>query len=132
MTRHRRLVQQVRAAGRYSGDEEAERVLTAVLGRLGAQLDGDERRALAEVLPPSLRPVFADRIPLPAPVGAPAFVEALAATLSTSPAAARWDASSVLTTLADLAGPDLADRLLARLPRGYALLFGRADLAAAA
>ncbi|MGW4806831.1 hypothetical protein [Kitasatospora sp. NPDC004272] len=81
--------------------------------------------------------MFADQIPLPAPVSAPAFVEALAATLATSLAAARWDASSVLTALADLAGPDLAgpdlaDRLPARLPRGYALLFGRADLAAAA
>ncbi|QKW17866.1 DUF2267 domain-containing protein [Kitasatospora sp. NA04385] len=131
MTRHRRLVRQVRTAGRYATDEEAERVLTAVLTQLGGQLDGEERCALAAVLPARLRRVFADQVPLPAPIGAPAFVEALAHTLSTS-LAARWDASSVLTALADLAGPDFADRVLARLPRGYALLFGRADLAPAA
>ncbi|MFB8243334.1 hypothetical protein ACFC58_43060 [Kitasatospora purpeofusca] len=67
MTRYRLLLQQIRTAGRYPGDTDAERVLDAVL--------------------------------------------------------------SALTTHTD---DHLTDRLLAHLPRGYALLFGRADLAAAA
>ncbi|MFI9365807.1 DUF2267 domain-containing protein [Kitasatospora sp. NPDC053057] len=132
MTRHRRLIQQVRSNGRYRTDEEADRVLTAVLTQLGAQLTGEERCDLAAALPERARAVFAAQIPLPEPVSAPAFVEALARTLGTTLTAARWDASSVLTALATVADQDLTDRLLTRLPRGYALLFGRADLAAAA
>ncbi|WP_404867366.1 DUF2267 domain-containing protein [Kitasatospora griseola] len=49
MTRYRHLLQQVRNLGRYPTDEEAERVLTAVLALLGSQLTGDERCALAAV-----------------------------------------------------------------------------------
>ncbi|MCC9307845.1 DUF2267 domain-containing protein [Kitasatospora sp. RB6PN24] len=129
MTRYRRLLKQVRTNGRYTTGEEAERVLTAVLAALGAQLTGDERRELAAVLPDRARAVFAAQLPLREPVAAPAFVEAVARTLDTSLTSARWDVSSVLTALAD---DHLTDRLLARLPRGYALLFGRADLTAAA
>ncbi|MER6298954.1 DUF2267 domain-containing protein [Kitasatospora sp. NPDC001539] len=132
MTRHRRLLQQVRTNGRYPTDEEADRVLTAVLTQLGAQLTGEERCELAAALPQRWRAVFTGQIPLPEPVSAPAFVEALARTLGTSLTAARWDASSVLTALAAVTDQHLADRILAGLPRGYALLFGRADLSVAA
>ncbi|MFF8775514.1 DUF2267 domain-containing protein [Kitasatospora sp. NPDC015120] len=132
MTRYRHLLQQVRTLGRYPTDEEAERVLTAVLALLGSQLTGDERCDLAVALPERARAVFAAQLPLPAPVTAPAFVESLAHTLGTSLTAARWDASSVLAALTTLTGDHLTDRLLAHLPRGYALLFGRADLAAVA
>ncbi|MFJ9461633.1 DUF2267 domain-containing protein [Kitasatospora sp. NPDC101447] len=132
MTRHRRLLRQVRTLGRYTTDEEAERALHAVLAVLGSQLTGEERCDLAAVLPERARAVFAAQIPLPEPVAAPAFVEAVARALNTSLAGARWDASSVLVALADLAGRQFTDRLLNGLPRGYALLFGRADLVAAA
>ncbi|MFF2815298.1 DUF2267 domain-containing protein [Kitasatospora cineracea] len=117
-TRYRHLLRQVRHLGRYPTDAEAERVLDAVLALLRAQLTGDERGALAAPLA------------LPRPVTAPAFVESLAHALGTSLAAARWDASSAAAALTD--DDDLTDRLLDRLPRGYALLFGRADLVAAA
>ncbi|GAB7188642.1 hypothetical protein ATKI12_8473 [Kitasatospora sp. Ki12] len=132
MTRYRLLLQQVRTLGRYTTDEEAERVLHAVLAVLGSQLTGDERCDLAAALPERARAVLASQIPLPEPVAAPAFVEAVAHVLNTSLSGARWDTSSVLAALADLAGDRLTDRLLADLPRGYALLFGRADLITAA
>ncbi|MFD7987730.1 DUF2267 domain-containing protein [Kitasatospora indigofera] len=132
MTRYRHLLQQVRNLGRYPTDEEAGRVLDAVVALLGSQLTGDERCDLAAALPERARAVFAAQIPLPRPVTAPAFVESLAHTLGTSLTAARWDASSVLAALTTLTDDTLTDRLLAHLPRGYALLFGRADLAAAA
>ncbi|MFF0416595.1 DUF2267 domain-containing protein [Kitasatospora sp. NPDC004745] len=132
MTRYRLLLQHVRTLGRYTTDEEAERVLHAVLAALGSQLTGEVRCDLAAALPERARAVFASQIPLPEPVAAPAFVEAAARALSTSLTSARWDASSVLAALADLAGDPLTDRILADLPRGYALLFGRADLVAAA
>ncbi|MFJ2811815.1 DUF2267 domain-containing protein [Kitasatospora sp. NPDC087271] len=132
MTRYRHLLQQVRNLGRYPTDEEAERALDAVLALLGSQLTGDERCDLATALPERARAVLAAQIPLPHPVTAPAFVESLARTLGTSLTAARWDASSVLAALTTLTNDTLTDRLLAHLPRGYALLFGRADLAAVA
>lgn len=132
MTRHHRLIQQVRTLGRYPGDDEAERVLNAVVALLGSQLTGDERCDLAAVLPERVRAVFASQIPLPDPVSAPAFVEAVADALGTTLAAARWDTSSVLAALADLAGDHLTDRILGHLPHGWALLFGRADLTATA
>ncbi|MFJ6141140.1 DUF2267 domain-containing protein [Kitasatospora sp. NPDC092286] len=132
MTRYRLLLQQVRTLGRYTCDEEAERVLAAVLAVLGSQLTGEARCDLAAALPERARAVFAAKIPLPEPVDAPAFVEAVARALNTSLNAARWDVSSVLAALTSLAGDHLTDRLLADLPRGYALLFGRADLTIAA
>ncbi|PYC76638.1 DUF2267 domain-containing protein [Streptomyces tateyamensis] len=132
MIRYRRLLHQVRTGGRYPSDEEAERVLDAVLALLGSQLTGEERCDLAAVLPERARAVFTAQIPLPHPVTAPAFVDTLAHTLGTSLTTARWDASSVLAALTTLTDDHLTDRLLAQLPRGYALLFGRADLAAAA
>ncbi|WP_030272214.1 DUF2267 domain-containing protein [Streptomyces sp. NRRL B-24484] len=132
MTRYRHLLQQVRSLGRYTTEEEAERVLDVVLAVLGSQLTGEERCDLAAVLPDRARAVFAAQVPLPEPVAAPAFVEAVARNLGTSLTAARWDTSSVLAAVTDLSGDHLADRILAHLPRGYALLFGRADLMAAA
>ncbi|MFJ1707396.1 DUF2267 domain-containing protein [Kitasatospora sp. NPDC088346] len=132
MTQYRLLLQQVRTLGRYTDDEEAERVLHAVLAALGSQLTGEERCDLAAALPERARATFALQAQLPETVAAPAFVEAVARTLKTSLTAARWDASSVLAALTNLVGDRLTDRLLAHLPRGYALLFGRADLTVAA
>ncbi|MGW4895702.1 DUF2267 domain-containing protein [Kitasatospora sp. NPDC004240] len=132
MTRYHHLLRQVRNLGRYPTDEEAERVLDAVLTVLGSQLTGEERCDLAAALPDRARAVFTAQIPLPQPVAAPAFVEAIARTLGTSLTAARWDTSSVLTALTTLTDDHLTDRLLTHLPRGYALLFGRADLTVAA
>ena len=126
MTWHH-LVQQVRDLGRYDSDREAEHVLDAVLGILGSQLTGDERCDMATALPERARAALVAPIPLTEPVTAPAFVDAVARNLNTTLAGARWDASCVLATLTELAGEELTDRLLAYLPCGYALLFGRAD-----
>ena len=93
MTRHRLLLQQVRTLGRYSDDEEAGRVLDTVLTLLGSQLTGEERCDLAAVLPEQDRAVLVSQVPLPEPVTAPAFVEAVARALHTSLACARWDTS---------------------------------------
>ncbi|KJY17238.1 hypothetical protein VR43_30815, partial [Streptomyces sp. NRRL S-104] len=55
-------------------------------------------------------------------------VKDLAARTGTSPAVARWDTGAVLAVVARLAGPGLLARILHRLPDGYALLFGQAQL----
>ncbi|MGK5639225.1 DUF2267 domain-containing protein [Streptomyces sp. URMC 126] len=127
------LVRRIRTAGRYTTDREAEDVLRAVLGVLGGHVTGEERCELAALLPPEAGAVLAGSIPLTQPLTAPGFVDAVAAALgSVPPPTARWAAGTVLTELADTAGEDLTGRILAQLPRGYALLFGRAELVPAA
>jgi hypothetical protein len=47
-------------------------------------------------------------------------------------ATTRWDTGTVRRIVAHLAGEELLTRILAQLPSGYALLFGRAELTQAA
>lgn len=56
------------------------------------------------------------------------FAKDLATRTGVSPAVAHWDAGAVLASVSALAGPDLLARILQRLPDGYALLFGQAQL----
>ncbi|MGI5341372.1 DUF2267 domain-containing protein [Streptomyces sp. CA-181903] len=126
------LVRRIRAAGRYTTDGEAEDVLRAVLAVLGGHVTGEERCELAALLPPEAGAVLAGSIPLTQPLTASEFVEAVAAALDTAPPSARWATGTVLTELAGTAGEELTGRILAQLPRGYALLFGRIELAPAA
>ncbi|MBT2489576.1 DUF2267 domain-containing protein [Streptomyces sp. ISL-96] len=127
------LVQQVRASGQYATDAEAERVLRTVLTVLGTQTNGDERRELVRLLPVEAAVILARQTPAARSLTAPEFVDTVAARLGglTAPAA-RWGVSSVLGVVADCVGDDLTRRITAGLPRGYALLFGRAELAPAA
>ncbi|MFE0454876.1 DUF2267 domain-containing protein [Streptomyces sp. NPDC058914] len=123
------LIASVREAGQYPTTAEAERVTRIVLSALGGQVTGEERVDLARALPTEAAAVIASQIPLTRPQPAPEFVDTIAARIEGStPATARWDVSSVLSVLPDLAGEDLIDRIIAQLPPGYALLFGRAEL----
>jgi uncharacterized protein (DUF2267 family) len=127
------LIEQVRYSGRYATGEEAEDVLRAVLTVLGSHVSGDERCELARLLPVEAAAILTAQIPLTEPLPAPVFVDAVAGQLPTCTGPeARWATSTVLSLIAQLAGEDLSLRLLSELPRGYALLFGRAELTAAA
>lgn len=126
------LTEAVRETGGYPTRAQAEHLTRLVLTALGTHLTGDERVALAQSLPPEAGHLIASRIPLPHPLTAREFVDSVSTQLPDStPATARWDVSSVLTAVSDLIGPALTDQVLSQLPRGYALLFGRAELAAA-
>jgi len=126
------LLDEVREAGRYPTRREAERITRIVLSALGGHVVGDERVDLARALPEEAARVFASQIPATRPQTAPEFVESVAARIEgATPATARWDVSSVLGVLPKLVGDDLVTRIIDRLPTGYALLFGRADLAPA-
>jgi uncharacterized protein (DUF2267 family) len=123
------LVEAVREAGQYATRAEAEHVTRVVLSALGDHVTGEERVDLARALPEEAARVVASRIPLNSPLSAPQFVDAVAArTEGATPATARWDVSSVLSVLPALVGDELVDRVLAQLPSGYALLFGKAEL----
>ncbi|MFE9171537.1 DUF2267 domain-containing protein [Streptomyces kebangsaanensis] len=128
----RELTEKVQEAGQYTTRAEAERVTRIVLSVLGGHVTGDERVDLARALPREAAGVIASQIPVTRPLTAPGFVDAAAARIDGStPATARWDVSSVLSVLSDLLDQDLLTRVLDRLPPGYALLFGRAELAPA-
>lgn len=124
------LAEAVREAGQYPTRAEAERITRVVLSALGGHITGDERVALAQALPPEAGRAIASQIPAADPLTAREFVDAVATRMENStPATARWDVSSVLSTLSAHIGEPLTTRLLTQLPPGYALLFGRADLA---
>ncbi|MFF7646002.1 DUF2267 domain-containing protein [Streptomyces canus] len=127
------LVDAVRHAGQYPTAAEAEQVVRVVLSALGGHVTGDERVDLARALPEEAASLVASRIPLTRPPAAPEFVDAVAGHIEgATHATARWHVSSVLSVLPELVGDELVDRVLARLPSGYALLFGKAELARAA
>ncbi|GGT24312.1 hypothetical protein GCM10010271_29630 [Streptomyces kurssanovii] len=44
------------------------------------------------------------------------------------PQTAQWDASAVLSTLADAVSPGELNQVISQLPSGYAVLFGKPDL----
>ncbi|MFH8394473.1 DUF2267 domain-containing protein [Streptomyces sp. NPDC018036] len=123
------MAERIRYEGAYPTRAQAEDVARRVLEALGRQLTGDERVELAARLPREAAGFLASQIPLGRPLTGWGFVKDLARRSGTTPATARWDTGSVLGVVARLAGDDLTDRIITRLPDGYALLFGKAQLA---
>jgi uncharacterized protein (DUF2267 family) len=89
----------VQERGEYETPEAADRVARVVLTLLGAHLVGNVRAELAA-----------------------RWIE------GATEATALWDIGAVLAIVTHLTGPDLLTRILRRLPAGYALLFGQAEL----
>ncbi|MFJ5833856.1 DUF2267 domain-containing protein [Streptomyces sp. NPDC093089] len=131
-TAYEQMLEKVRYEGAYPTRERADEAVRMVLGGLGRQLTGDERVDLAACLPLEAARALTAQVPDLEPLTGWAFVKDLAARSGASPAATRWDTGSVFAAVAAHAGPDLVTRILNRLPTGYALLFGRAELVSAA
>ncbi|MDF6017020.1 DUF2267 domain-containing protein [Streptomyces sp. JH34] len=126
------MLEKIRYEGAYPTRERAEAVTHAVLSALGRQLTGDERVELAARLPVEAARILTAQIPVSDLLTGWGFVKEIATRHGGTPATARWDTGAVLATVGRIAGPDLLDRILAQLPSGYALLFGRAELIQAA
>ncbi|MFE0801355.1 DUF2267 domain-containing protein [Streptomyces sp. NPDC058812] len=126
------MLEQVRYNGAYPTRERAEEVVSAALAALGRRITGEERVELAARLPHEAAQIFAAQIPATDSMTGWAFVRDLATRTDGTLATTRWDVGSVLGVVARIAGPDLLDRILAQLPSGYAILFGRAELTQAA
>ena len=126
------MLEKVRYDGAYPNREKAEEAVRLVLAGLGRQLTGDERVELAARLPHEAARILTAQVPDTRPLTGWAFVKDLAARTGASLATTRWDTGSVFSAVAACAGPDLLTRILHRLPSGYALLFGRAELTPAA
>jgi uncharacterized protein (DUF2267 family) len=126
------MLERVRYEGAYSTRAQAEEAVHAVLAAFGRQLTGDERVELAARLPHEAAVSFTSEIPATEPLTGWGFVKDLASRTGGTAATTRWDTGTVLRVVAQLAGEELLSRVLARLPSGYALLFGRAELVQAA
>ncbi|MFE4669713.1 DUF2267 domain-containing protein [Streptomyces sp. NPDC056716] len=122
------LLERVRHDGAYPTRERAEEAVRHVLGALGNQLVGDERVELAARLPVEAATVLTSQIPATTPLSGWQFVKELADRRPAGPATTRWDVGTVLSAVAQLAGPELTIRVIHQLPPGYALLFGHSDL----
>ncbi|WP_405826652.1 DUF2267 domain-containing protein [Streptomyces sp. NBC_00838] len=132
VTTYDQMLEQVRYEGAYPTRERAERTTRIVLSALGRQLTPDERAEVAASLPVDAARILMAEPPAAEPLTGWGFVKDLATRTGGTPATTRWDVGTVLTLVGHLAGDDLLDRLLAQLPSGYALLFGRAELVQAA
>ncbi|MEU1534132.1 DUF2267 domain-containing protein [Streptomyces fagopyri] len=126
------MLEKVRYEGAYPTRQQAQDVVRRVLQALGRQLTGDERVELAARLPHEAAALLASQIPTSRPLTGWGFVKDLAERTNASPATTRWDTGAVLGVVARIAGDDLIARIIGQLPDGYALLFGRAQLARAA
>ncbi|MFD4693470.1 DUF2267 domain-containing protein, partial [Streptomyces sp. NPDC058463] len=123
-----RTLERVRYEGVYPTRERAEESVRTVMAALGRQITGEERVGLAQRLPLEAARALTSSTPGIEQLSGRGLAEDLATRTGVSPAVARWDTGAVLAPVSALAGPDLLARTLQRLPDGYALLFGLAQL----
>nr|WP_229695366.1 DUF2267 domain-containing protein [Streptomyces lacrimifluminis] len=126
------MLERVRYEGAYPTRAHAEDAVRAVLAALGRQLTGAERAELAGRMPYEAAVALASGIPSAEPLTGWGFVKDLAGRTGGTAATTRWDTGTVFRVVGRLAGEELLGRVLAQLPAGYALLFGRAELVQAA
>lgn len=117
----------VRDRGEYADLAEAERVTRAVLAVLACRIGAEEAKDLAAQLPGLLAEAVPDQVRTEV-FGRAEFLGRVAALLDASEETAVWDASAVLTTLAEAVSGGQLNQLLSRLPSGYAELFGKPEL----
>ena len=130
-TTYDELLERVRYDGAYPTREKAERVVATVLKALGPRLPEAERSRLAARLPTEAADHLQAGDPAPEPLTGWGFVKDLAEHTGAARATTRWDVGTVLLAVRPLAGESLITETLSRLPAGWALLFGRAELAPA-
>ena len=127
--KYRDFLAKVQERGEYAHRSEAERAVESVLQLIGERLPGAECRHLASQLPAELKPLLL-RAQVPAQtMGAEQFVDRLSALTGASRESAKWDASAVLTTLAEAITGGQLNQVLSELPSGYAVYFGKPELA---
>lgn len=116
----------VRERGEYADRAETEHVTTTVLSLLGHRLGG-EADDLAAQLPANLGGAvlnggtgenYSER----------EFLRRLAEQLGATEESARWDASAVLSTVAEAVTGGQLNQVLTQLPSAYAELFGKPEL----
>ncbi|WP_433135720.1 DUF2267 domain-containing protein [Actinomadura nitritigenes] len=129
MMQYHEFLAQVRRRGEYADQQEAEKVTRVVLEVLAQRIPRQESLDLAAQLPGSLGEVVAAAaVDQPESLGIERFCERVAERVQAVPRTAQWDASAVLSTLADSVSPGQLNQLISVLPTAYADLFGQTDL----
>jgi uncharacterized protein (DUF2267 family) len=119
----------VRDQGEYASNDEADHVTRTILARLGERLATGEAKNLAAQLPAELQPPLLEAAATPATSsGIHDFLRRLATDLNATEETARWDASAVLTTLAEAISGGQLNQILTQLPTQFAVLFGKPEL----
>lgn len=118
----------VRDRGEYADREETQQVTRSVLSLLGRRIGSEEAKDLAAQLPADLGDALISDAAAEG-YGEEEFLRRLAEMVGATTETARWDASAVLTTVAEAVTGGQLNQLLSRLPSGYAVLFGKPDLA---
>ncbi|MET7572155.1 DUF2267 domain-containing protein [Streptomyces sp. NPDC005492] len=120
----------VRERGEYTGQDEAAKVTEEVLSVLAGRISPGEVDDLASQLPGPLEQVLTDAERHQAEsYGIEEFYRRIGERTGARPRTAVWDASAVLTTVADAVSGGELNQVISQLPSGYAVLFGKADLA---
>ncbi|MFD8306738.1 DUF2267 domain-containing protein [Streptomyces sp. NPDC059690] len=120
----------VRERGEYNDQDEAADVTNAVLEVLAQRISPGETKDLASQLPDPLGQFLAHAAPHQAQsFGIEEFYRRVAQRTHARPRTAQWDASAVLTTVADAVTGGELNQVISQLPSSYAVLFGKADLA---
>jgi uncharacterized protein (DUF2267 family) len=128
--RYEDFIAQVRDRGEYDSFDEAARVATAVLEVLGDRLSPTEARDLSAQLSGALGEAMANAAGQAAGTyGVDEFCRRVGERTGGQPRTAEWDASAVLSTLAEAVSGGEVNQLLSQLPSGYAPLFGKPELA---
>ncbi|WP_028813659.1 DUF2267 domain-containing protein [Streptomyces flavidovirens] len=127
--RHDEFLARVRERGEYANQEEAAQVTKAVLDVLAHRITPGEVKDLAAQLPAPLKAALqANGDQRVKSYGVEEFCRRVAERTGARPRTAQWDASAVLSTLAEAVSPGELNQIISQLPSGYAVLFGKPDL----
>ncbi|MER6146077.1 DUF2267 domain-containing protein [Streptomyces sparsogenes] len=128
--RYEEFLARVRERGEYTDQDEAATITEAVLGVLAQRITPGEVDDLASQLPSPLGQNLADAKQQQAEsFGIEEFYRRVAERIGARARTAEWDASAVLTTVADTVSGGELNHIISQLPSSYALLFGKPDLA---
>ncbi len=127
--RHDEFLAKVRERGEYHGQEEAEEVTASVLRVLASRITSSEAEDLAAQLPEPLDRPLIDGAGTQAGIfGVEEFLRRVGRLTGARPRTAEWDASAVLSTLAEAVSGGELNQVLSQLPSGFAPLFGKPEL----
>ncbi|NGO08888.1 DUF2267 domain-containing protein [Streptomyces sp. HC44] len=125
---HTEFLAVVREQGEYADIDEAARVAEAVLSTLGERLQPAAADHLADQLPLEIGEFLTGVGESGRTWGVQEFLHQVAVTADDDEETARLHAEAVLTALARTVSGGELNKLLSRLPAGYAELFGHAEL----
>ena len=122
------FVASVRDRGEYQSAAEAQQAATAVLEVLAERITRGEAKDVAAQLPNPFKSAALPRDAEPAEsFGVQEFCRRVAERTGAHEQTAEWDASAVLSTVADAVPRGQLTEMLSRLPAGYASLFGKPE-----